>query len=74
MRMKIFGEVSDEICLRLIRGDRGERVELVVVDATGNVIPRGYLFAITDSGELIRYPDVDPSLGFKLDVHGRLSV
>lgn len=76
MRLEVFSEKKEEervVRLALVSADG--RVDLVVVDAAGNPVPRGKLLTLhINDGRLwmSMARGIDPDLGFSLDSRGAL--
>ena len=72
---KIFDKTKDEEkvrYLRLVGSSPGfkTKVNLVVVDQAGEIVPGGYILYISADGKIKRYDGVGVDVGFKLESHG----
>lgn len=73
MKLKPYENVNrSERYLRIVE-EAGD-IKIVVVDASGEPVPRGYLFSIQPDGTVLGCPYVNPDLGFNLDRHGCIIV
>jgi hypothetical protein len=79
---KISGVYSKEVSesktapvyLRLIRSSE-DNITLAVVNEKGVIITQGILLSINIFDHMIvRAPDVNPEIGFKLDSYGRVII
>lgn len=77
MKIEVYNENKDVVWegplrLRLLQTDT--YVELVAVDAGGEIVAGGFLLRITNAGSIALTPHVNTHLGLQLDGVGRIKL